>query len=113
MDNQSIQKRIEELEKQVKELKANEIGVIMTDKSRQNLFNSVKMSLAGRVNLGIGTSNPNLNSILDLSSTNLVFLPPRMTTAQRDAIISPPNGGIIFNTTTGVLNQYNSGWTAV
>lgn len=35
-----------------------------------------------------------------------------LTTTQRDAIVSPVNGSIIYNSTTGVMNQYIGGaWT--
>jgi hypothetical protein len=49
-------------------------------------------------NVGIGTTNPNARAILDLTSTNRVFLPPRLTNAQMDAIASPPYGSMIYNT---------------
>ena len=41
------------------------------------------------------------------------FRPPVMTTAQRDAIASPENGMLIWNSTTGQLEDYNGGWAAV
>ncbi len=47
--------------------------------------------------VGIGTSTPNAKAILDLQSTEKGFLPPRMTTAQRDAISTPDSGMTIFN----------------
>lgn len=53
--------------------------------------------------VGIGISNPDESSLLELSSTTKGFLPPRMTTAQRDAIPSPPEGLIIYNTDAGRL----------
>lgn len=54
------------------------------------------------------------NAILDLQSTTKAFIPPRMTTTQRDAIGTPSAGMVIYNTTTGVLNFYNgSAWGAV
>lgn len=37
-----------------------------------------------------------------------------MTTAQRDAVASPANGDMIYNSTTGEMNQYVAGaWTTV
>lgn len=54
------------------------------------------------------------SSILDVSSTNKGFLAPRMTTAQRNAIASPANGLIIYNTTCNDINYYNgSQWIAM
>ena len=39
------------------------------------------------------------------------FLPPRMTTSERNLIPSPPNGSIIYNTTTDKINFRNpDGW---
>ncbi|MCC6599293.1 MAG: hypothetical protein IT223_01305 [Crocinitomicaceae bacterium] len=51
---------------------------------------------------------PDPNAILDISSTTKGFLPPRMTTAQRDQIPNPPNGLQIFNTDCNAIN-YNAG----
>ena len=48
----------------------------------------------------------NASALLTLNSTTKGFLPPRMTTTQRDAIASPTQGLIIHNTTTEQLNGY-------
>ena len=58
-------------------------------------------------NVGIGTTGPNPVALLDLYSTSKGFLAPRMTTAQRDAISSPPAGLMIYNTTTNQYESYN------
>lgn len=51
---------------------------------------------------------------LTVTSTSNAFIPPRMTTVQRDAIASPAAGMVVYNTTTGVLNFHNgSAWGAV
>jgi len=57
--------------------------------------------------VGIGTTNPDASSVLDVESTNKGFLPPRLTTAQRDAIASPAEGLTIYNTTNVCLEFYN------
>lgn len=62
--------------------------------------------------VGIGGS-PNANAILDCQSTTKAFMPPRMTTTQRDAIASPTAGMVIFNSTTAKLNVYTTAWEAV
>lgn len=65
-------------------------------------------------NVGIGTASPNVNAILDVTSTTKAFMPPRMTTTQRDAVSSPTAGMVVYNSTTNVLNFHNgSGWGAV
>jgi hypothetical protein len=64
--------------------------------------------------VGIGVLSPAASSILDVTSTTLGFLPPRMTTAQRDAIGSPASGLVIYNTTTGKLNVRGAAaWEAI
>jgi hypothetical protein len=63
--------------------------------------------------LGIGTVSPDASAVLDATSTTKGFLPPRMTTTQRDAISSPAAGLTIFNTTTTKLEVYDgSTWQA-
>lgn len=57
--------------------------------------------------IGIGTTNPHASAKLDVSSTNSGFLPPRMTTAERNLISTPAEGLIIYNTTSGCINVYN------
>jgi hypothetical protein len=57
--------------------------------------------------LGIGTNSIAASSILQLNSTTRGFLPPRMTTGERDAIVSPATGLIIYNSSTNALNIYN------
>lgn len=63
--------------------------------------------------LGIGTTSPNSSSLLDVTSTTKGFLPPRMTTTQRDAIASPVEGLVIYNLTTHKLNVYTTAWEQV
>lgn len=54
-------------------------------------------------NVGIGTSSPNASSLLDITSTTKGFLPPRMTTTERNAISSPARGLLVYDTTLGKL----------
>ncbi|MEK7597785.1 MAG: phage integrase SAM-like domain-containing protein [Patescibacteria group bacterium] len=64
--------------------------------------------------VGIGTTAPAATALLDLTSTTKGFLGPRMTTTQRDAIVSPATGLFIYNTTTNAYNVYNgTTWGAV
>ena len=70
---------------------------------------SERMRLDSSGNVGIGTSSPNAAARLDVTSTTSGFLPPRMTTAQRDAIGSPPNGLMLYNTSTDKLQVRAAG----
>lgn len=63
-------------------------------------------------NVGIGTATPDTSAILELRSTRQGLLIPRMTTAQRDAIVLPAKSLIIFNTTTNRF-EYNDGTPTV
>ncbi|MDP2687356.1 MAG: hypothetical protein Q8O62_09050 [Aequorivita sp.] len=48
--------------------------------------------------VGIGNTNPNASSMLDITSTEKGFLAPRMTTAQRTAITTPANSLLVYDT---------------
>ena len=67
-----------------------------------------------RAQLGMGTnSSPNSSSVLDIASTNKGLLTPRLTNAQRDAILAPAIGLLIYNTDDSDFNSYNGtllGW---
>jgi hypothetical protein len=55
----------------------------------------------------------NASAILQADSTTKGFLPPRMTTTERNAIASPAAGLMIYNTTTAKLNVYTTAWEAI
>lgn len=62
-------------------------------------------------NVGIGTNSP--KAALDVSSTTGGFLPPRMTYAQRNTIVNPISGLIVFCTDCGKgeMQYFNgTGW---
>lgn len=50
---------------------------------------------------------------LIINSTSQGFLPPRMTTTERNAIASPVAGLMIYNTTTNKLNVFTTVWEAI
>lgn len=57
--------------------------------------------------VGIGTSTPHVSAELDISSTAKGLLLPRMTEAEKNAIVSPAQGLMVFNTTTNSFQFYN------
>jgi hypothetical protein len=79
----------------------------------QNYAGTVKISMSNTnividASAGVGIGGiPNAHSVLDLQSTTQAFIPPRMTTAQRNAIASPVEGMVIWNSDTHGLSSYN------
>jgi hypothetical protein len=58
--------------------------------------------------LSVGSSSQaNAKAALEVTSTTKGFLPPRMTTLERDSIATPPAGLLVYNATTGKVNVYN------
>ena len=62
-------------------------------------------------NVGINATGalPDNSALLDLKSTNLGLLLPRMTTTERDAISNPAQSLLIFNTTDKCYQGYIDG----
>ena len=64
--------------------------------------------VGGAGHVGIGISAPQASAKLDITSITQGFLPPRMTTTQRDNnIVSPAAGLMIYNSTTNKMNYFN------
>lgn len=58
--------------------------------------------------VSVGTSSdPVASAILEAVSTTKGFLPPRMTTTQKNAIASPATGLMVFDLTLGLMSVYN------
>lgn len=59
--------------------------------------------------VGIGTTTPNPSAALDIESTTSGILIPRMTMAQRDAITTPADGLLIYQTDNTIGFYYFNG----
>ncbi len=71
-----------------------------------------KTVLKGQI--GIGTTAPDASAQVQIDSTTKGFLPPRMTTTEINAIVSPTAGLIVYNTTLQVVCFRDStGWRKV
>ena len=64
------------------------------------------ISLSASSQIGIGTDNP--QGALDITSTTSGVLIPRMTSSDRDAISSPANGLLIFNTSNNAFEVFKT-----
>ena len=74
---------------------------------------AAKGSNGVKIALGV-TDTYSASALLELESTTKGFLPPRMTSTQRDAIASPATGLSIYNTTTNTNDIYNgTAWSAL
>jgi len=58
---------------------------------------------------GFGITKPDASALVDITSTTMGFLPPRMTDAQMAAIASPAEGLVVYNTTRHCMMYYSSG----
>lgn len=73
---------------------------------------ATRLTVASGGNVGIGTATPSAK--LDVSSTTQGFLPPRMTTTQKNAISSPATGLVVYDTTLAKIAVYTgAGWETV
>ena len=57
--------------------------------------------------IGIGTTTINASAKVQVDSTTKGFLPPRMTTTQKNAIATPAAGLVVYDNTTNKLCCYN------
>jgi hypothetical protein len=68
-------------------------------KTHKSLIIGSFLLLSGMINaqIGLGTPSPDASSVLDMNATNKGVLFPRMTTAQRNGILLPATGLMVYN----------------
>ena len=71
--------------------------------------NTDRSTFAGKLTVGTN-SDTTSSAVLEASSTTQGFLPPRLTTTQRDAITTPVAGLTIWNTTNTQLEVYDGSY---
>lgn len=77
-------------------------------------FLFLEQRLLSQENVGIGTTTPESTAILDLFANDKGLLVPRLTTVNRDNIVSPATGLIIYNTSNNRFEYYNgSSWVPI
>jgi hypothetical protein len=64
-------------------------------------------SVSGGIGIGSDPVNAVASAMLEIQSTTRGFLPPRMTTTQKNAIASPATGLVVYDSTTNKLCCYN------
>ncbi|MBL4753458.1 MAG: hypothetical protein JKY52_07685, partial [Flavobacteriales bacterium] len=63
--------------------------------------------------VGIGTTTPDASAVLDLTSTTKGMLISRLTMVQRNAIVSPATGLLVYQTDNNPAYYYNAGTPGV
>jgi len=73
------------------------------------------IAFSQRVGVNADGSSPDNSAMLDVKSTSKGFLAPRMTSSQRDAILSPAIGLLIFQTdnTSGFYYYNGNSWNFI
>ena len=62
--------------------------------------------------LSVGTPSAT-SAVMEVTSTTQGFLPPRMTTTQKNAIASPTAGLVVYDTTLNKLCVYTTAWETI
>ncbi len=71
----------------------------------------ISRALFAQVGINTDGSQPDNSAMLQVKSTTKGFLPPQMTTAQRDAIANPAEGLVIYNIECKDVQYFNgAGW---
>jgi len=63
--------------------------------------------IGGQFAIGKSTTQAVASALIEMSSTTMGFLPPRMTTTQKNAIATPAAGLVVYDSTTNKLCCYN------
>lgn len=66
-----------------------------------------RMRVTKNGNVGIGIPFPDSSAILELKSNSQGFLPPRLSSIERDNIPNPAQGLTVFNTTDSLMEYFN------
>jgi hypothetical protein len=90
-------------------IRDNAFGLDVIQVEPNSAANSIYINAAG--NVGLGTSTPAASAKLEIAGTDKGFLPPRLTTDQINAIVSPEEGLIAYNTSKHSLVFFDgTGW---
>jgi hypothetical protein len=78
------------------------------------VFNGTNLNITGGTFVTNSGGSIDSSAIVQFKSTTKGFLPPVMTTAQKNAIINPTSGLTVYDSTIEDLSVYtSSGWTGV
>lgn len=69
--------------------------------------------VADSIGIGTTTNTINTSAITQINSTTKGFLPPRMTTTQKNAIGTPAAGLMVYDTTLNKLCVFTTAWETI
>jgi hypothetical protein len=61
----------------------------------------------------VGGTSPSASALFQIDSTTKGFLPPRMTTVQKNAIDTPAQGLMVYDTTLNKVCVYTTAWETI
>ena len=84
------------------------------DVIRFDIAGTEKVTINALGSVGIGTATPDASAILDMSSSTLGFLPPRIVAGDLANLVAPATGLQVYNATTNKNNFYDgTDWVEV
>ena len=87
--------------------------ILLAGNTRGSGANTMQLQASAGVSIASSVTNPNASAQLDVSSTTKGFLPPRMTTTQKNAISSPAAGLVVYDSTVNRASVYSTAWENV
>jgi hypothetical protein len=87
--------------------KVRDDGQVALGNSSNFIVDAASGPTYNRFELAVGGLSSIASAILSATSTTRGFLPPRMTTTQKNAIASPAAGLVLYDSTTNKLQCYN------
>jgi hypothetical protein len=87
--------------------------ILLAGNTRSSGANTMQLQASAGVSVASSVTNPNASAQLDVSSTTKGFLPPRMTTTQKNAIATPAAGLVVYDSTVNRASVYSTAWENV
>jgi hypothetical protein len=81
--------------------------ISLNGSTRSIAANAMQLQAINGFSFAAAFAVPNQSAIVDIESTTKGFLPPRMTTAEVNAIATPAEGLVVYSTTENQLCLYN------
>lgn len=79
----------------------------------RNSANTQLSYIGAKGEIYVGSGTINASAAIEADSTTQGFLPPRMTTAQKNAIAAPAAGLVVYDTTLNKLCVYTTAWETI